>query len=250
MIQARLDLTADSSIWLNNKKTIENLKVDLNRFLNRNLTDDIQLEGEISPMPILSWDDLSSKTNTTNIQMLLAKSEIAVRDLERKEIQSFFYPQVSLYGQYAYGQSKKQVGILNSNQNYGPSLGLTLQWNILNRLTNYTALKNNTLQKDNAELNLQNRESIIQGELRKAYNDYSWALQNNQLELGNISENELSFEIAQNSFEQGVITTLELREIQFSIVAAKSRLLQAELLLKTAELKIAIQTGELGTWMK
>ena len=250
LIQSRLDLTADSAVWLNNKKTIDNLKTDLNRFLNRNLTEEIFLEGEITPLPTLNWEALTVKTTNTNTQLLLAKSEIAVRDLERKEIQSFFYPQVSLYGQFGYGRSQNQVGILNSNQNYGPGVGLTFQWNILNRLSNYTALKNNSIQAENASLKLQNQTNIIQAELRKAFNDYTWALQNRQLEKGNITENEMSFSIAQQSFEQGAITALELREFQFSIVAARSRLLQAELLLKTAEMNIAIQTGELGAWMK
>lgn len=249
LVQARLDLTADSSVWLSNKRTIENLKADLNRFLSRNQADDLILEGELPQLPVLSWEELMSKTVCTNPNFLIAKSQIAVRDLERKEIQSFFYPQVSLYGQFAFGRSQNQVGILNSNQNYGPGVGLTLQWNILNRLSTYTALKNSALQQANAELNLQNQTTIIQTELRKAFNDYAWALQNLGLEKGNVAENEISFEIAQKSFEQGAITALELREIQFSIVAARSRLLQAELMLKTAELNIAIQTGELGTWM-
>jgi outer membrane protein TolC len=246
LIQARLDLTADSSVWLNNKKTIENLKTDLNRFLTRNVTDELILEGDLPQLPVLSWEELSTKTNSANSQLLIAKSEIAIRDLERKEIQSFFYPQISLYSQFAFGHSQNQIGILNSNRNYGPGVGFTLQWNILNKMSTYTALKNNSVQQENADLRFQNQQSIIQTELRKAYNDYTWALQNKQLEQGNISENELSFGIAQKAFEQGVITALELREIQFSIVAARSRLLQAELILKTAELNIAIQTGELG----
>ncbi len=244
MIQARLDLTADSAVLLSNQRDIENLKADMNRFLAKNSDSPLDVTGEISFVQSASFDSSLEASKAQSSNLLIAKANIAVRDLERKEYQSYYYPQVGLYGQYAFATSKNQIGILNSNRTYGTGVGLTLQWNILNKMSTYTSLKNNKLQVENAELQLKNEEFIVESELRKTYNDLEWARRNLQLEEQNIVESELTFKIAQNAFESGAITNLELREVQFSIVQAQSRYLQAQLTFKTAELNLALTTGD------
>ncbi len=244
LIQARLDLTADSSAFLANERSLQNLQADMNRFLARDILTPFQVTGELNLNSTLTWEKYWQSASEQNTSILLAKSNLAVRDLERKELQSFFFPQIALYGQYVFGRSQNEVGILNSNRTLGPGAGITLQWNILDRLSTYTALKNNQLQQESAEIQLQNQSNLLQTELRKAWNEYSWAVQNVALEQQNISESESTVAIYQDAFQNGSITALELREIQFSVVQAKSRLIQAELALKTAELNLSLLNGD------
>lgn len=244
MIQARLDLTADSAVLLSNLRDIENLKADMNRFLAKNSDAPLDVQGDISFVQSASYESSLEASKAQSSNLLIAKANIAVRDLERKEYQSYYYPQVGLYGQYAFASSKNQIGILNSSRAYGTGVGLTLQWNILNKMSTYTSLKNNKLQVENAELQLQNETFVVESELRKTYNELEWARRNLNLEEQNIQESELTFRIAQNAFESGAITNLELREVQFSIVQAQSRYLQAQLTFKTAELNLALTTGD------
>lgn len=244
MIQARLDLTADSSTFLNNLKLIENLKADMNRFLAKDPAAQFAVQGDLVALKATSYESslISAKEQSTNL--LIAKANIAIRDQERKEFQSYYYPQIGLYGQYAFANSQNQIGILNSSRAYGTGVGLTLQWTILNKMSTYTALKNNKIQAESAEIYAAQEALTIQTELRKTYNELEWAQRNLRLEQQNIMESELTFNIAQNAFEQGSITNLELREVQFSIVQAQSRFLQAELALKTAELNVSLTTGD------
>jgi outer membrane protein len=243
LIQARLDLTADSSVYLNNRKTIQDLIADMNSFLARDPATPLAVEGDLVAATGISWEQSSSAALAQNTNLLLAKANIAIRDLERKEARSYYYPQIGLYGQYAFAQQQNQIGILNSSRSYGTGVGFTLQWNILDRLSTYTALKNNKLQQESAEIYAQQQSLVIRTELRKTFNEYEWAQRNLQLEQQNITESEATFHIAQNAFENGSITNLELREIQFSIVQAQSRYLQAQLALKTAELNMSLTTG-------
>lgn len=250
MIQARLDLTADSSALLNNQKQIENLKADMNRFLAKDPMTPFSVQGELTPAPEMTYESSVSSAKAQSTNLLIAKANIAMRDLERKEFQSFYYPQVGLYGQYAFASSQNQIGILNSSRAYGTGVGFTLQWTILDRLATYTALKNNRIQQENAEIYAAQEALTIQTELRKTYNELEWARRNLQLEQQNITESELTFKIAQNAYEQGSITNLELREVQFSIVQAQSRYLQAQLALKTAEMNVSLTTGDFKKLIK
>lgn len=244
MIQARLDLTADSSALLNNEKQIRNLKADMNRFLAKDPATEFSVQGELTPMHALSYESSLAAAKAQSTTLLLAKASIAMRDLERKELQSFYYPQIGLYGQYAFANQRNQIGLLNFSRAYGTGVGFTLQWNILDRLTTYTALRNNRIQSENAEIYAAQEDLTIQTELRKTYNELEWAQRNLRLEQQNIVESENTFRIAQNAFEQGSITNLELREVQFSIVQAQSRYLEAQLALKTAELNVSLTTGD------
>jgi len=243
LLQARLDLTADSSLLLQHNKNIYDLKVDLNTLMGREPSTPFTIEGSIVPDADLSWESAWQQAQTQNTQLLLAKSAIAITEMQRKEVRSAYYPQIGVYGQYIFGAQQNQVGVLNSSRTYGPGVGFTLRWTILDRLSTYTALKNNQLYLDNAELVQQQQTQLIESELRKTYNEYEWAKQNLDLEQQTILNTEEAFAIARQSYENGSLTNLELREIQYAIVQAQSRLSTAQLALKTAELNISLTTG-------
>ena len=243
LLQARLDLTADSSAFLQHSKRVSDLKVDLNTVMGEDPYTPFTIAGSIAPAPSLAWEAAWQQAQIQNTQLLLAKSAIAITEMQQKELRAAYYPQIGVYGQYIYGAQQNQVGILNSSRTFGPGVGLTLQWTILDRLSTYTALKNNNLYRENAQLVQQQQEQFIKAELRKTFNEYEWARQNLELEQQSILNTEEAFEIARQSYENGSITALELREIQYAIVEAQSRLSLAQLTLKTAELNISLSTG-------
>lgn len=243
LLQARLDLTADSSILLQHQKYLADLKVDMNTLMGQPAATPFTIEGSILPETAISWESAWEQAQEQNTQLLLAKSAIAITEMERKEARSAYYPQLGVYAQYAYGSSQNQVGLLRSNQTFGPGAGLTLRWTILDRLSTYTALKNNQLYYENAQLVEQQQQQFVEAELRKTFNEYLWAKQNLELEQQTILNTSEAFEIARVSFENGSMTSLELREIQYAIVQAESRLSAARLTLKTAELNLSLTTG-------
>lgn len=243
LIQAKLDLTSDSANLLQNKKQLSDLKMDLNFLMGRPANETATVSGTIDSGTFLTLENALSKAKEQNTSLLMAKSAIAITDMQHKETRSLYYPQLSFYAQYGYASSKNEVGILNSNRSFGPGVGFTFKWNILDRLSTYTAMKNNTLNQENAVLAEQEQNLFIETELRKVYVEYEWALQRLLLEKQNIINVQETFQIAKNSFENGALTALELRNIQFAIVEAQNRILSAQLALKTAELDLSLTTG-------
>lgn len=243
LIQAKLDLTADSANLLQNKKQLSDLKMDLNFLMGRQADEALYLAGTIEAGSFLTMESALSKAKEQNTSLLMAKSAIAITDMQQKETRSLYFPQLSFYAQYGYTSSKNEVGILNSNRSFGPGVGFTFKWNILDRLSTYTAMKNSVLYQENAVLAEQEQQLFIETELRKVYIEYQWALQRLQLEEQNVLNVQETFNIAQKSFESGAITPLELRNIQFAIVEAETRILSAQLSLKTAEMDLSLTTG-------
>lgn len=244
LIQSRLDLFADSSIYLKNENLIQNAKTGLNYLLGKDQSVEFMAQGSLSDMKPLDWETLQSRAIEQNTSILINKASIAIRDQERKEVRSNYFPQLSFYAQYAFSHSESQVGILNSNRSFGPGVGLSLSWNILNDLSTYTGLKNAKITSENAELMMKDQELFIASELRKSFDSYQWTVRNLKLEQNNIDQAGLNFEIAQNAYANGAITDLELREFQFSIIQSNTRYFQAQLEQKVAEMNLRLTSGD------
>lgn len=244
LLQARLDLNADSSNYLTHLNTISKMKADLAAVMGDAGNLQFDVDDNIPPMQPLDRNAILESALNQNTSLLVQKSQIAIIDQQRKELQSRYYPQLSFYAQYSATISKSEVGLLSSNRSLGPGVGLTLSWTILDGLSNVTAVKNNKLQKENAELTVQKQEQSIKTEVDKAWQDYTYSERMYNLENRSIINTTEMFEIAQKSFENGSLTQFELREIQFSIIQAKNRQVTSEFNLRTAVLNLALLTGD------
>lgn len=244
LLQAKLDLNTDSSNYLNHLNQIGKMKADLAMVMGEAGNMQFEIDDNIPALPALSQATILENALSQNTSLLVQKSQIAIIDQQRKELQSRYYPQLSFYAQYSATISQSEVGLLASNRSLGPGIGLTLSWTILDGLSNVTAVKNNKLQKENAEFAVEKQEQAIKTEVDKAWQDYSFSERMYRLENSSILNTTEMFEIAQKSFENGSLTQFELREIQFSIIQAKNRQLTSEFNLRTAVLNLSLFTGD------
>ncbi len=244
LLQAKLDLNTDSSNYLNHLNQIGKMKADLAMVMGEAGNMQFEVDDNIPAIPALSQAAILENALSQNTSLLVQKSQIAIIDQQRKELQSRYYPQLSFYAQYSATVSKSEVGLLASNRSLGPGIGLTLSWTILDGLSNVTAVKNNKLQKENAEFAVEKQEQSIKTEVDKAWQDYTFSERMYRLENSSIVNTTEMFEIAQKSFENGSLTQFELREIQFSIIQAKNRQLTSEFNLRTAVLNLSLFTGD------
>lgn len=244
LLQAKLDLNTDSSNYLNHLNIISKMKADLAMVMGEAGEMSFDVDDNIPTLPALDKNTILENALSQNTSLLVQKSQIAIIDQQRKEIQSRYYPQLSFYAQYSATVSKSEVGLLSSNRSLGPGIGFTLSWTILDGLANVTAVKNNQFQKENAEFAIQKQEQTIKTEVDKAWQDYTYSERMYRLENSSIVNTTAMFEIAQKSFENGSLTQFELREIQFSIIQAKNRQLTSELNLRTAVLNLSLFTGD------
>lgn len=245
LIQARLDVTADSAVLLDNMRATEQLRAEMNKLLGRSPEVELQLEGELpETIKQLTWEQLTEAVLTQNTTLLLAKSGIAVREKERKEALSRYYPQLAFYGAYNFGTSQNEVGFLLSNRSYGPQFGLTLRWDILDGLTRMKDTKNARIRVESAGIVAEQQELAVKTELHIAFQDYEWAVRMMEFEQRNAMEAEEMADIMEKSLQSGALTPLELREIQFGITLARSRLLNAQLNYLTSTLNISLASGD------
>lgn len=244
LMQAELDLTADSAAYIANQQSQAEIKAALTKVLQLSVTEEIIVEGDLSAREEKQeWNAIANQFMEQNTSIMQAKSNIAISELSTKEAKSRFYPQLSFYAAYDYGKSANEVGFLASNRSFGPSIGITAKWSILNHLSRATELKNSRLYEERSELAYQNDSINALADLRNYFEVMEFAEEKLMFEQRNISQTESIIEISETALKAGSITTLELREIQYSAIQAQGRLLQSQIEYQTARLNISLLSG-------
>ncbi|HLW30087.1 MAG TPA: TolC family protein [Brumimicrobium sp.] len=244
LMQTELDLTADSAAYINNQQSQAQIRATLSKILQLPVTNDIIVEGDLNTLEEKKeWNVIAEQFMEQNTSIMQAKSNIAISELTTKEAKSRFYPQLSLYAAYDYGTSKNEVGFLASNRSFGPSIGITAKWSILNHLSRATELRNSRLGEERSQLSYQNDSINALADLRNYYEVMEFAEEKLLFEQRNISQTQSIAEIAETALLAGSITPLELREIQYSAIQAEGRLLQAQIEYQTARLNISLLSG-------
>ncbi|WP_107039665.1 TolC family protein [Brumimicrobium mesophilum] len=244
LMQAELDLTADSAAYIANKQSQAQVKADLIKILQLDVTQEIIVEGNLGTREeTQEWDAIATQFMAQNTSIMQAKANIAISELSTKEAKSKFYPQLSFYAAYNFGNSVNEVGFLASNRSYGPSVGITASWSILNQLSSVTELRNSRLNVERSELAYQNDSINALADLRNYYQMIQFAEEKLSFEERNISQTQSIIEISETALKAGSITPLELREIQYSAIQAEGRLLQSQIEYQTARLNISLLSG-------
>src|SRR5690606_28525293 len=83
LIQSRLDLYADSSVFLQNQNEIEKLRASLNYLIGKDQTHSFLAEGDLNDLEQLNLDDLRNSAIEQNTNILMNKASIAIREQER-----------------------------------------------------------------------------------------------------------------------------------------------------------------------
>jgi len=243
-LQGKMDVANDSSNLISHLKSIREMKLNLALLMGNAREVNFELIANAKPIVEINREAMTKMAFEQNTALLVEKSNVAIKDMQRKELQGRYFPQLNLYGQYTFGTSQSQAGFLVSNRSAGPSFGLSLRWNILDRLSTFTDLKNNSLQQDVADLYVEKKTQMIANELQAAFDNYDYAKQLYDLDQGSLINAEEIYAIAQKSYENGSITDLELREIQFSVIQTKNRQLSSSLALQTSILDLSLLSGD------
>lgn len=244
-IQASLDLSNDSSLLLKEETRIVNLKATINQIVGRAPNIQFSVDTEMEMGLPLNYAELEKSLNEQNRSLLLAKNNLTVKELELRETRSNFLPTLSLYADYEYYRSHYSKGNLEMNQNFGPTVGLRLSYNIFNGFNDNRKRQISKIEYQSAQLETENELNMILTDLYKNYNDYSSAITQIELESANLENARKNLTFAIELYKLGSISQIDFREIQRKEFDAENRLLYAQYYAKVAELQLLQISGGL-----
>lgn len=245
VLQAKVDMNAQTSNLYRNKTILSELKMNLNQILARSPDLEFDVSESIPVEFQLKYEELKTEMQNTNTDLLFAKRNVAFSNQLLRESKSQLFPKLNLNANYLFSRSENQAGFSLLNQNLGLNLGLTASWTIFNGLNTNNLIKNAHLQMENADYEYKSTKLKIEHSLLVSYNKYQDDQKILALEEENVVLVKEAVNIALERFRIGASNSLELKEIQKSYDDSLTRLAEARFNAKVSETQLMKLNGKL-----
>ncbi|MDD4193367.1 MAG: TolC family protein, partial [Mangrovibacterium sp.] len=205
----------------------------------------VPADQELTPKGIADKETLTDRAIQANkdIKLALIRELVAEKDVRIK--QASRYPQIDVYGRYAYSRQKNDIGVTELNRTYGRTYGVTVRLNLFDGGKLNKAIDNEKLAGENVVLTRQNTIEVIASGVLDRYYEYQSLLKQQLIAMENIRLAEQSQEIAGAQFEQGAINGYEFRQTQLSVITARNQLTQIQFSIRALEIEVDRLTGNL-----
>jgi outer membrane protein len=245
LLQAKMDVNENAQNLKSQQLVIDQDKTNLQ-----------QLMGVKQYIPIIVRDSIIVDENVrrdsiinyleNNRQYLSAEQQIKINEQIVKEVRSQRYPSVKLNAGYNYTYSSSSAGFILFTQNYGPTVGATLQIPIFNGTIFRTQQEVARYNVENAKLQKESLLLSLKADAIKTYQAYE--ISNQQMKSQKISYEDASklVNIVVQRFRLNQATILDVKAAQDSFESAGYMFVNLQYAAKTAEIELKRLIYRLG----
>lgn len=235
-LQARADMNLDSATLLNLRADLAKAKIEFNKIQgNVEAAADYKVSDTFILLADTTVANAAARAITGNYLLEYFKENVTIARLQLKEAQAFRYPSLALQSRYNFTDQFSQASQVTALQQKGLSAGLTARFNIFQGGVNNILLKNAEINKNSAELSLEQQRQQLLADINKAQTDYVNAREILKLTNDNRAFSRQSLDIAYERYKAGKADLLEYRQAQLSYVEAENRRQDAIYRVKVAE---------------
>ena len=245
LVQAKLDLSTDSAAILDLEQRLATCRTQLNVLLGRQAGTPVEVADEIPAVAALDLPTLQQQARTGNSSLQQARQAQLLSDINVRQLRGALFPRLDLYGNYAYAHSTSSVGFLQSNTALGPNYGLRLSAPVFQGERNSKAVQAAKIASEQARMGTEQAQLDMDRQLLDAWNAYNNANQRVALGQRDLAGVRSQVDVALESYRLGMLTAVDLRDVQQGLLDAENRLLLAQYEAKSAELQLRMLAGNL-----
>ena len=243
--QTKIDLNADSSSLVKQQEALRSAYINLNTLMNTDLKQVDYVNDSITLLPMLQYEEIQNRMLSDNTSLEIARRDKRISELDLRLARSAFFPTVDFQSGYNYTRSDSPTSITTFSQSNGLFWGFSMNMPIFDGLENNRKLRNSKVELKNKELNYQDLELQMKGDLAQLYNSYENSLLMVNFESESAEVAYETLQVAMERYRLGELSGIEFREFQRSYVSAITRKLTAEFQSKTAEISLMLLSGDL-----
>lgn len=245
VLQAKVDINADSSALIRQQLILKTTKIQLNEILGRSPEIIFDISTLTDNQKDVDFQELSEMTAQRNLMLQMADKNIRLSELNVKLWEGNKYPTIDVNLGYNFSRLKAEIGILKFNQNAGLSYGLTGRWNIFNGWNNKREIQVAKLGIETGKLTKEQTALSLKTDLFTLYNNYLTARELTKIEEENIRIAEQNLDITTEKMRLGTIDALELRQAQLNLVDVEFRKISSAFEARMAHLELMRLSGQL-----
>ncbi|HRY99484.1 MAG TPA: TolC family protein [Bacteroidales bacterium] len=242
--QAVVDHQTDSILLLAQQNRIEGLEIELKRVVNLGIREALTIADTAFDFLLLpERDSLVYGVKQHNSQLDRQRLVELIAETRLREEQANRYPRVDLFAGYQYVRSTSEVGFFQSNQNYGPTAGVSVNFNLFRGGEVNRNIRNAAIENENARLLLQQVGTDLEAEVHALYGQYLSVQERMALARKNVVRSRQVYAAAEQQLRQGAINGYDFRLTQLSLLNAELSLVQLEYSLKLLEISLNRMSG-------
>jgi outer membrane protein TolC len=245
VLQAKVDINADSSALIRQQLILKTSKIQLNEVLGRSPEIMFDITSFSDVQMDVDFQELSEKTAQRNLMLRMADKNIRLAELNVKLWEGNKYPTIDINLGYSFSRFKAEIGILKFNQNAGLSYGLTGRWNIFNGWNNKREIQVAKLGIETGKLTKEQTALALTTDLYTVFSNYLTAQDLTRMEDDNISVAQQNLNITTEKMRLGTIDALELRQAQLNLVDVEFRKIASAFEARMAYLELMRLSGQL-----
>ncbi|MBS4057427.1 MAG: TolC family protein [Bacteroidales bacterium] len=245
MLQARVDLNADSAILLNLQNQLSQAQTTLNQLLARPADTRFLVQDTFALRNDLLPDQLTQKMLAQNTSLLLSRRDEHLAALVLREIKGRQAPSLGLNVGYNFVNQHSESGFLAANRSLGLTYGIQANMNLFDGFNNLRERRNAAIMIESGRIRTESLENELTGELQKNYDSYQNKLRLLAMETQNVRSSAENLSISGERFRLGDLSGIEFREAQLNHMTAQGRLLQVLYEAKLLEINLLQLSGEL-----
>jgi outer membrane protein TolC len=238
VLKAQVDLNTDKSAYMKQLNSLQNAKINLNQLLARSLIVDFEVAENILINKDLKLAELKNKAKLQNTNLLIIKKNNQISSNTINEIKAERLPTLQFKTGYNFNKQSSEAGFLQSSQTNGFHYGAAINFNLFNGFNTDRRITNAMLNLKSTDITLKDSLQKLDLAVQQTFNNYSLALQLLAIEIENIDLAKNSFELVNEQYKVGVITAIELRDVQQKLLLSETQLSALQLDAKIAEIEL------------
>ncbi|NND95347.1 MAG: TolC family protein [Flavobacteriales bacterium] len=244
-LNAKVDLNVDSINLVNAQQQLANFQRNLNLIMGEEVDKPLDVSEQVQiRMDIIRESALASalenNTQVESVQHSLRNSELAI-----KSSKAGWFPNLGANLGYNYrGSDDPNGAFVLGSSSYGPTAGVSLNWNLFNGQTN-TRVQNAKLGYESQLIERENTEQSVKSDVLNAYDLYRTSLFILNTQADNVSTARINFDRSEEAFKLGQLTSVEFRQAQLNLLNAQLQFSQSKYAAKNAEIQLLAFMGEL-----
>lgn len=244
-LQAKLDLNADSSNYMQEQQALQSAYITLNTVMNTDLTLHRYVRDSIPLRPRLSHDTLLTDLLARNTTLLIGRRDRKVSALDLRTARAALFPRLDFRGGYNLSRTATPSAATTLSTANGPYWGFALSLDLFNRLDTRRRIRNAALDLENTELTYRDAELQVRADLEQLYNTYTNNLLLVDFEKDNARIAFENLDAALEKYKLGSLAGIEFREFQRTYIDAVDRQVSALYDAKISELSLLLISGRI-----
>jgi outer membrane protein len=245
VLNAQVNLNTDLAEFKRLETQYKNGKLSLNQLMGKDISFNFEVTDSLIPAQALSFEVVKDLAIKNNSGIRIAKLNKDVAQFQLQEIKGERYPSLQFKSGYNYNQQQSEAGFLQSSNTTGYHYGLGLNLSIFNGFDIDRRIGISKISFKNSDLLLKDSLLKLEVAVSQAYNVYLNNVDLYQFEKSNLDVAKQNFEISRDQFEQGMISSNDLRIAQVNYLVNVNRLLIAAYDSKLSEMELERLSGTL-----